>query len=106
MVGAFHLGLPIQLAAFVGAAGAGLVFVRPIAIRHLKRGDLMIFRWQGSKYITKPVHRSRGLAKNKNAFSRANLGEMYRLAGRLDDAISEGRRAVRALNEHRKQHNC
>jgi membrane protein implicated in regulation of membrane protease activity len=37
VAGAFHLGLAIQLAAFVGAAGAGLVFVRPVAIRHLKQ---------------------------------------------------------------------
>jgi membrane protein implicated in regulation of membrane protease activity len=37
VVGAFHLGLTIQLAAFVAAAGAGLAFVRPIAIRHLKQ---------------------------------------------------------------------
>ena len=36
-VGAFHLGLPIQLAAFIVAAGAGLGFVRPIAIRHIKQ---------------------------------------------------------------------
>ena len=37
VVGAFHLGLPIQLAAFIVAAGAGLGFVRPIAIRHIKQ---------------------------------------------------------------------
>ena len=37
VVGAFHLDLGIQLAAFVVAAGAGLGFVRPIAIRHLKQ---------------------------------------------------------------------
>jgi membrane protein implicated in regulation of membrane protease activity len=36
-VGAFHLDLGLQLAAFVVAAGAGLGFVRPIAIRHLKQ---------------------------------------------------------------------
>ena len=36
-VGAFHLGLPVQLAAFIVAAGAGLGFVRPIAIRHIKQ---------------------------------------------------------------------
>ena len=36
-VGAFHLDLGIQLAAFVVAAGAGLAFVRPVAIRHLKQ---------------------------------------------------------------------
>ena len=37
VVGAFHLDLGIQLAAFVVAAGAGLGFVRPVAIRHLKQ---------------------------------------------------------------------
>ncbi len=36
-VGAFHLDLGIQLAAFVVAAAAGLGFVRPIAIRHIKQ---------------------------------------------------------------------
>jgi membrane protein implicated in regulation of membrane protease activity len=37
VVGAFHLDLGIQLAAFVVAAGAGLGVVRPIAIRHIKQ---------------------------------------------------------------------
>ena len=37
VIGAFHLGLAFQLAAFVVAAAAGLGFVRPIAIRHLKQ---------------------------------------------------------------------
>ena len=37
VVGAFHIDLALQLAAFVVAAGAGLGFVRPIAIRHLKQ---------------------------------------------------------------------
>ena len=37
LVGALHLGLPLQLAAFIVAAGAGLGFVRPIAIRHIKQ---------------------------------------------------------------------
>ena len=37
VVGAFHFDLPLQLAAFVVAAGAGLGFVRPVAIRHLKQ---------------------------------------------------------------------
>jgi membrane protein implicated in regulation of membrane protease activity len=37
VVGAFHLDFAIQLAAFVVAAGAGLGFVRPIAIRHIKQ---------------------------------------------------------------------
>ena len=36
-VAAFHLDLAIQLAAFVGAAGAGLGFLRPFAIRHVKQ---------------------------------------------------------------------
>jgi membrane protein implicated in regulation of membrane protease activity len=37
VIGAFHIGLALQLVAFVVAAGAGLGFVRPIAIRHLKQ---------------------------------------------------------------------
>jgi membrane protein implicated in regulation of membrane protease activity len=37
VVGAFHLGLGFQLAAFALAAGAGLGFVRPIAIKHIKQ---------------------------------------------------------------------
>jgi membrane protein implicated in regulation of membrane protease activity len=37
VVGAFHLSFALQLAAFAVAAGAGLVFVRPIALRHLKQ---------------------------------------------------------------------
>jgi membrane protein implicated in regulation of membrane protease activity len=37
VVGAFHINLALQLAAFVAAAGAGLGFVRPVAIRHLKQ---------------------------------------------------------------------
>ena len=37
VVGTFHLDLAVQLAAFVVAAGAGLVFVRPIAMRHIKQ---------------------------------------------------------------------
>jgi membrane protein implicated in regulation of membrane protease activity len=36
-VGAFHLDLGVQLAAFVIAAAAGLGFVRPIALRHIKQ---------------------------------------------------------------------
>ncbi len=36
-VGAFHLDLAAQLAAFVVAAGAGLGFVRPVALRHIKQ---------------------------------------------------------------------
>ena len=36
-VGAFHLDLGVQLAAFVVAAGAGLGFIRPIALRHIKQ---------------------------------------------------------------------
>ena len=37
VVGAFHIGLTWQLAAFVVAAGAGLGVVRPIAMKHLKQ---------------------------------------------------------------------
>jgi len=37
VVGAFHMDLGIQLAAFTVAAAAGLGFVRPVAIRHLKQ---------------------------------------------------------------------
>jgi membrane protein implicated in regulation of membrane protease activity len=37
VIGAFHLGLALQLIAFVVAAGAGLGFVRPIAMRHIKQ---------------------------------------------------------------------
>jgi membrane protein implicated in regulation of membrane protease activity len=37
VVGVFHLDLALQLVAFVLAAGAGLGFVRPIAIRHVKQ---------------------------------------------------------------------
>ena len=36
-VAVFHVDLAVQLAAFVAAAGAGLGFVRPVAIRHLKQ---------------------------------------------------------------------
>jgi membrane protein implicated in regulation of membrane protease activity len=36
-VGAFHLGFALQLAAFAVTAGAGLGFVRPIAIKHIKQ---------------------------------------------------------------------
>ncbi len=41
VIGTFHIGLPLQLAAFVVAAGAGLGFVRPIAIRHLKQPPVL-----------------------------------------------------------------
>jgi membrane protein implicated in regulation of membrane protease activity len=37
VVGAFHLSFALQLVAFVVAAGAGLGFVRPIAIKHIKQ---------------------------------------------------------------------
>jgi len=37
VVGAFHMDLGIQLAAFTVAAAAGLGFVRPVAIRHIKQ---------------------------------------------------------------------
>jgi len=33
--------LPLQLAAFVVAAGAGLGIVRPIAVRHIKQPPLL-----------------------------------------------------------------
>jgi membrane protein implicated in regulation of membrane protease activity len=41
VVGTFHLGVPLELAAFVVAAGAGLGFVRPIAMRHIKQPPLL-----------------------------------------------------------------
>jgi membrane protein implicated in regulation of membrane protease activity len=41
VVGTFHLDLAVQLAAFVVAAAAGLGFVRPIAIRHIKQPPLL-----------------------------------------------------------------
>jgi membrane protein implicated in regulation of membrane protease activity len=41
VVGAFHLDLAVQLAAFVAAAGAGLGFVRPIALRHIKQPPVL-----------------------------------------------------------------
>src|SRR2546430_4191606 len=37
VIATFHLGLGFQLAAFALAAGAGLGFVRPIAIKHIKQ---------------------------------------------------------------------
>jgi membrane protein implicated in regulation of membrane protease activity len=37
VVGAADLSLPVQLAAFIVAAGAGLGIIRPIAIRHIKQ---------------------------------------------------------------------
>jgi len=37
VVGAFHIGLAWQMAAFVVTAGAGLGVVRPIAVRHIKQ---------------------------------------------------------------------
>ena len=37
VVGAFDLGLAFQLAAFGIAAGAGIGFVRPIAMKHIKQ---------------------------------------------------------------------
>lgn len=36
-VGAVHLPIPVQLVAFIAAAGAGLGFVRPIALRHIRQ---------------------------------------------------------------------
>src|SRR5260370_20292633 len=40
-VGAAHLGLPFQLAAFVVASGAGLGFVLPVARRHVRQAPLL-----------------------------------------------------------------
>lgn len=40
-VGAFHLDLPIQVAAFVAASAAGLAFVRPVAMRHIKQPPVL-----------------------------------------------------------------
>ena len=37
VVAVFHIDLALQVVAFVLAAGAGLGFVRPIAIRHIKQ---------------------------------------------------------------------
>jgi membrane protein implicated in regulation of membrane protease activity len=37
VVGVLGAGLPFQLAAFAVATGAGLVVVRPIALRHIKQ---------------------------------------------------------------------
>jgi membrane protein implicated in regulation of membrane protease activity len=41
VVGGVDLGLPFQLAAFAVAAGAGLGFVRPIAMRHIKQPPIL-----------------------------------------------------------------
>ncbi len=41
VIGAFHLDLAVQLAGFVVAAAAGLGFVRPIAMRHIKQPPLL-----------------------------------------------------------------
>jgi membrane protein implicated in regulation of membrane protease activity len=41
VVGGVDLGLPFQLAAFAVAAGAGLGFVRPIAMRHIKQPPVL-----------------------------------------------------------------
>jgi membrane protein implicated in regulation of membrane protease activity len=41
VVGAVGLSAPIQLAAFVAASVAGLAFVRPIAMRHIKQPPLL-----------------------------------------------------------------
>jgi membrane protein implicated in regulation of membrane protease activity len=41
VVGAFHLSFALQVVAFAVAAGAGLGFVRPIAIRHVKQPPLL-----------------------------------------------------------------
>ncbi len=41
VVGAAGLGLPVQLGAFAVATAAGLVVVRPIAMRHIKQPPLL-----------------------------------------------------------------
>ena len=41
VVGAFHLSFALQLVAFAVAAGAGLIFVRPIALRHIKQPPVL-----------------------------------------------------------------
>ncbi len=41
VVGATGLGLPVQLGAFAVATAAGLVVVRPIAMRHIKQPPLL-----------------------------------------------------------------
>jgi membrane protein implicated in regulation of membrane protease activity len=41
VTGAAGLGLPFQLAAFAVASAAGLVVVRPIAMRHIKQPPLL-----------------------------------------------------------------
>jgi len=41
VAGAFHLDFAIQLAAFAVAAGAGLGFIRPIALRHIQHPPLL-----------------------------------------------------------------
>ena len=41
VAGAFHLDFAIQIVAFVVAAGAGLGFIRPIAMRHIKQPPLL-----------------------------------------------------------------
>jgi membrane protein implicated in regulation of membrane protease activity len=41
VVGAFDLNLAVQLAAFVVTAGAGLGFIRPIAMRHIKQPPML-----------------------------------------------------------------
>ena len=42
VVGAFHLSFALQLVAFAVAAGAGLGFVRPIAIKHIKQPPALL----------------------------------------------------------------
>jgi membrane protein implicated in regulation of membrane protease activity len=41
VAGAAGLDLPLQLAAFAAAGGAGLAFVRPFAMRHIKQPPLL-----------------------------------------------------------------
>jgi membrane protein implicated in regulation of membrane protease activity len=40
-VGAAHLGLPLQLIAFIVASGAGLGFVLPVARRHVRQPPVL-----------------------------------------------------------------
>ena len=57
VVGAFHLSFALQLVAFAATAGAGLGFVRPIAIKHIKQPPALY----GSRRAGRPLgHRSRG----------------------------------------------
>ena len=41
VAGGFHLAVPIQLAAFIVAAAAGLGLVRPVALKHVKQPPML-----------------------------------------------------------------